>query len=110
MKIGVIHYNFPQFTFEQFLDYCPKAGFGYVEVQISDVWGPGVDDPEANAKKVAAQLRERGLAASALSAGNDFVVLGEDEIAAQVDRLTRIMRLICGCSQCSWLLSKTSRK
>lgn len=93
MKIGVIHYNFPQFTFEQFLDYCPKAGFEYVEIQIGDVWGPGVDDPEAKAAEVARQLCERGLAASALSAGNDFVVLGEEAVRAQVERLTRVMRL-----------------
>ena len=65
MKIGVIHYNFPQFNFEQFLDYCPEAGFGYVELQISDVWGSGVENPEAEAEKVLQQVQARGLQVSA---------------------------------------------
>jgi sugar phosphate isomerase/epimerase len=92
-KIGVIHYNFPQFDFEQFLDYCPGAGFSFVEVAISDIWGNGVTNPEAEAEKVLGKLQARGLQASALAAGNDFVVLEEGEIAEQVERMKRICGL-----------------
>lgn len=89
MKIGVIHYNFPQFDFDQFLDYCPGAGFEYVELQIGDVWGQGVDNPEAEAEAVLKKVQARGLKVSALAAGNDFVVLDEDQIAYQVARMKR---------------------
>lgn len=89
MKIGVIHYNFPQFDFDQFLDYCPGAGFEYVELQIGDVWGPGVTNPEAEAESVRRKVESRGLKVSALAAGNDFVVLEEGEIVHQVERMKR---------------------
>lgn len=89
MKIGVIHYNFPQFNFDQFLDYCPGAGFEYVELQIGDVWGAGVENPEVEAEAVLRKVEARGLKVSALAAGNDFVLLDEAEIARQVDRMER---------------------
>jgi len=89
-KIGVIHYNFPDFDWEQFLDYCVRTGFEYIEVAIADVWGEGVDDPEAKAREARQQLDERGLTASALAAGNDFVLLDPEAIGAQVERMRRI--------------------
>lgn len=92
-KIGVIHYNFPQFNFEQFLGYCQATGYEYVELQISDVWGPDVENPELQAEKVLEQVQDRGLKVGALSSGNDFVVLEEEQIAAQVARMERISRL-----------------
>jgi sugar phosphate isomerase/epimerase len=93
MKLGVIHYNFPQFDFDQFLDYCPGAGFGYVELQIGDVWGPGVEDPESNAEAVLRKVEARGLKVSALAAGNDFVVLDEADVRSQVERMKRCCKL-----------------
>ena len=89
-KIGVIHYNLKDFDWVQFLDYCVRTGFEYIEVAIGDVWGEGVDDPEAQAKVARQQLDDRGLKASALSAGNDFVLLDDDAIAAQIERMRRI--------------------
>jgi sugar phosphate isomerase/epimerase len=93
MKVGVIHYNFPQFTFEQFLDYCPSAGFGYVELQIGDVWGKDVASPEAEAAKVLAMVQARGLRVSSLAASNDFVVLDPQDVEYQVQRMKRVMGL-----------------
>jgi len=93
VKVGVIHYNFPQFSLEQFLDYCPGAGFGYVELQVGDVWRDGVSDPEAEAAKVLKMVQARSLKVSALSAGNDFVVLDPVTVAAQVARMKRIIGL-----------------
>jgi len=89
-KIGVIHYNFPDFDWEQFLDYCARTGFEYIEVAITDVWGPDVADPEAKAKKARKQLDDRGLEAGALSAGNDFVLLDEAAIKPEIERMKRI--------------------
>ncbi|MCC6731156.1 MAG: sugar phosphate isomerase/epimerase [Chthonomonadales bacterium] len=93
MKVGVIHYNFPQFTFEQFLDYCPRAGIEFVELQIADVWGKDVNEPEREAEKVRRQLDARGLRVAALSAGNDFVLLDEAQIERQVERMKRVAQL-----------------
>jgi sugar phosphate isomerase/epimerase len=89
-KIGVIHYNFPDFDWVQFLDYCARTGFDYIEVAIGDVWGPDDADPEAKAKEARQQLDDRGLKASALSASNDFVLLDESAIAPQIERMRRI--------------------
>ena len=89
-KIGVIHYNFPGFDWLRFLDYCAATGFEYIEVAISDVWGEGVDDPEAKARECRRQMDERGVKASALSAGNDFVLLDPAAIAPQIERMKRI--------------------
>lgn len=93
MKVGVIHYNFPQFTFEQFLDYCPEAGFGYVELQIGDVWARDTENPEAEAEKVLGMVQARGLQVSSLAASNDFIVLDPDVVAFQVERMKRVVRL-----------------
>jgi len=89
-KIGVIHYNFPGFDWIQFLDYCARTGFEYIEVAIGDVWGKEVTDPVAKAKEVRKQMDDRGIKAGCLSAGNDFVLLDEAAIAAQIERMKRI--------------------
>ncbi|MFW6108677.1 MAG: sugar phosphate isomerase/epimerase family protein, partial [bacterium] len=89
-KIGVIHYNFPDMDWLAFLDYCVRTGFEYVEVAIGDVWGDGVESPEAKAKECRAQMDDRGLKASALSAGNDFVLLDDEAVLPQIDRMKRI--------------------
>lgn len=89
-KIGVIHYNFPDMDWLAFLDYCARTGFEYVEVAIADVWAPGTADPEASAREAHSQLDGHGLKASALSAGNDFLLLDEAAIAPQIERMKRI--------------------
>ncbi|HEX29256.1 TPA: sugar phosphate isomerase/epimerase [Candidatus Poribacteria bacterium] len=89
-KIGVIHYNFPGYSFEDFLRYASETGFGYVELSIADVWKPDVSDLKAEAEKVRQIVERYGLKVSALSAGNDFVLLDEDEIAKQVERMRKI--------------------
>ncbi len=89
-KIGVIHYNFPGFTWEQFLDFCAETGYRFVELQIADVWPPDEDEPEKRAERVRRDLDARGLKASALAAGNDFVLLDDEAIRHQVERMKRI--------------------
>ena len=93
MKIGVIHYNFQGMALEQFLDYARDTGFGYVELQIGDVWGQGVSRPEDEAARVKGLVDARGLQVSALAAGNDFILLDEAKIAAQVERMGTVCRL-----------------
>lgn len=92
-KIGIVHYNFPKFSLDQFLTFAGETGYGYTELQIGDVWGPGIDNPEKNAEAVRKQVESHGLKVSALAAGNDFVVLDKQAVQAQVDRMARIIRL-----------------
>jgi len=93
MKIGVIHYNFPGFSFTDFLNYASETGFGYLELSVADVWGEGVENPEKKAEEVKKQVESLGLKVSALSAGNDFIVLEDDAVKAQVKRMGRICGL-----------------
>jgi len=93
MKYGLIHYNAPGGTVEEFLDYAAGAGFGHVELQIGDVWTEGEAQPEGRAERVRAEVKARGLTVSALAAGNDFVVLEPEVVAAQVARMKRVCEL-----------------
>lgn len=93
MKYGVIHYNAPGATVEEFLDFAADAGFDSVELQIGDVWAEGDERPEGRAEAVRAEVQKRGLVVSALAAGNDFVVLEPDVVAAQVARMKRVCEL-----------------
>lgn len=90
MKLGVIHYNAPGDTLEEFLDWVKATGFEYVELQCRDTWPDESQDAGDRPAEVKAMLDERGLRASALSSGNDFVVLDEEEIRHQVDRMEAI--------------------
>jgi len=92
-KLGVIHYNAPGPDLEGFLTYAAETGFGYVELQLPDVWPEGEDNPEAHAESVRRMVDGKGLVVSALASHNDFVVLGEEEVAAQVAKMKRIAAL-----------------
>jgi sugar phosphate isomerase/epimerase len=94
-KIGVIHYNFPGFDFEQFLRYCVETGYGYTELALGDVWDEKdpAARPEKRAEAVRRQMDKLGLKVSALSAGNDFLVAGEEAMAAQARRMERVAKL-----------------
>ena len=94
-KLGVIHYNFPGFSLEDFLRYAAETGYGYVELAAGDVWRKDVDNAEAEAEKVRILVESHGLQVSALSAGNDFVQLEEEAIKQQEER----MRRICGLAK-----------
>lgn len=92
-KIGVIHYNWPGFSFEEFLRFAAETGYQYVELLLSDVWSPDTDNPETNAERVRKTLESYGLKVSALSAGNDFLQIEEEAIRYQVERMGMICRL-----------------
>jgi sugar phosphate isomerase/epimerase len=92
-KIGIIHYNLDGFSFPQFLQFAAEAGCQSVELQLADVWGNGVDDPEKNAERLNKEIAAHGLSVSALAAHNDFVQLEEATIDSQVERMKRICGL-----------------
>src|SRR5574340_565258 len=86
-KLGMIHYNAPGDTLEEFLDYAAESGFKFLEVGRRDAWPEGEKDPTKRAKEVRKLLDARSLAASAYQAGNDFIQLKEDGLAGEVERM-----------------------
>lgn len=92
-KIGVIHYNFPGFSFQDFLKFAADTGYEYVELQIPDVWGKGIEKPEQNTERVKKEVESYGLKVSALAAHNDFVQLDKEAIRFQVERMKRSCKL-----------------
>jgi sugar phosphate isomerase/epimerase len=92
-KLGIIHYNLPkEWSLTDFLQYCRDTGFEYVELSVGDIWDESdpSSDPGQGAETVRAQVDSFGLKVSALSSGNDFVLLDKVEIRAQVARMRRI--------------------
>ncbi len=94
-KIGVIHYNFPGYTMEDFLSYAQDTGFKYVEIQIGDVWDEEnpLSEGKERARKLRGRLEEHGLKVSSLSAKNDFVYLDTEMIEAEVARMEKVCDL-----------------
>jgi len=94
-KLGVIFYPFSDMSVREFVEYAAATGFGYVELFTGNVWDEKDPeaDPEAKAKEARAICDGAGIKVSALGSGNDFVVLEEAQIAAQVERMKRILGL-----------------
>ena len=99
MKYGVIHYNAPGDTLEEFLQYAKDTGFDSVELAISDVWDEARPPDEDHAAEVKVLLDDIGLSVSALAARNDFVLLESLAVAEQVQRMQGVCELaqILGC-------------
>ncbi len=95
MKYGVIHYNAPGNTVEEFLQWAADTGFDSVELQIGDVWDGESSFEEAckRAEQLRDELQARGLTCSQLAAGNDFIVLDEEQVAFQVERMRKCCEL-----------------
>jgi len=91
---GLIHYNAPGKTLEEFLKYAADTGFESTELAYGDVFVEG-KSWQAGAEEARKLCEAAGIAVSALSAGNDFVVLAEDEIKAQVAR----MKTVCEAAE-----------
>jgi len=99
-KIGVIYYNWPGFTFEQFLKFASGTGYEYFEMPVSLVWNKSEADPEDTARQTAALIGKYGMKVSAVSSENDFVQPDAPSRQAQADRMKRVSGLarILGCN------------
>lgn len=93
MTLGLIHYNAPGNTFEAFLDYAAQTGYEAVELSIDIAMHDDVDDPLKEAEKIRKKVEQRGLVVCALGAGNDFVLLDNDHIKSQVERMKQICKV-----------------
>lgn len=95
MTYGVIHYNAPGKTLEEFLAWASGAGFESVELQIPDLWPDESQCPVPTTEAAKALLAKYRLKVSAVASGNDFVVLDDAAVEAQVAR----MKTICEVAQ-----------
>ena len=93
MTLGLIHYNTPGDTLEEFLDYAAETGFDAVELFASVALNDNVASPEKEAERVRGLVESRGLSVCAVGAGNDFIVVKEDEITQQVERMKRVCQV-----------------
>lgn len=91
-KLGFIHYNWPGFSFGEFLKFAADNGAGWIELQLTDVCENDGFDIE-RAKEVRAQVESYGLKVSALAARNDFLQADPEAVAFQVDRMQRVAQL-----------------
>lgn len=93
-RLGVVHYNWPGFEFEPFVQKAAAIGYRYCELQTADFWD---ENETANAEARAAAVREildrYGLSASAIAAGNDFLQADAADLAAQLTRYRKICEL-----------------
>lgn len=94
-KIGLIHYPFQNTSFERFLTFASETGYRYVELGIGDIWHEKdpVDEPEKRAEEIRKEVENHKLKVSALSSGNDFILLRDKEISQQIERMKRIIKL-----------------
>ncbi len=94
-RLGLIHYNFPGYSMEDFLRYAERTGFGYVEIQLGDVWDKAESFEQARkrTRDLARSMEAHGLKASALAAHNDFVQLDPGMVKAEADRMERVCDL-----------------
>ena len=93
-KIGVIHYNWPDYTFEGFLERAAEIGYKYLELQIGDIWDGTSKLGEKTAEQTRKLLEKYGLQASAVAAGNDFLQPTEEERAAQIERYRYVCQIV----------------
>lgn len=93
MAFGLIHYNAPGSTFEEFIQYAAGAGFNCCEVMLNDVWPKDAPFDLDRAREARAILERHGMFAATLTAGNDFVQLDAVAIRQQVERMQQVARL-----------------
>ena len=94
MAYGLIHHNQPDLeSLEDFFEFASEAGFDAVELMPGDVWPEGEENPEAHVSAVKKQVDAAGLKVCAVSAGNDFVYLDDDDVEREVRRMERICGL-----------------
>lgn len=69
-KIGVVHTNFPDFSFDRFLHFAADTGYEWVELNLSDVWEEGIAHPlsEADAAPQSRHVASFGLQISGIAA------------------------------------------
>jgi len=93
-KIGVVHYNWPNFTFEGFLQRASEIGYRYTELMIGDIWDGKSGDGERTAEETRKVMEKHGIQASTVAAGNDFIQPTQEAIDAQIERFRTVCQIV----------------
>lgn len=93
-KIGVVHYNWPNYTFEGFLQRASEIGYKYTELMIGDIWDGKSPDGERTAEAARKLMEKYGMQASAVAAGNDFIQPTKEELEAQIERFRAVCQIV----------------
>ncbi|MFA5645234.1 MAG: sugar phosphate isomerase/epimerase family protein [Candidatus Ratteibacteria bacterium] len=89
---GVIHYNFPDFSLEQFFVFCHEQGVKYVELLASKIIVEG-EDTEKNISTFSQFLDRFGIKVSQVTACNDFLQPTEEEWNAQIAKIVEAAKI-----------------
>lgn len=92
-KIGVIHYNFSNFSNEELFRWCRENSVGYVELIREDIW-EDIDTPQNRIKETGDLLRKYDIKISQISSGSDFLQKTEEEIKKQVWMVGEMCRMV----------------
>ncbi len=93
-KLGVIHYNWPDYDLEGFAARASQIGYRYCELQINDIWDGRSRDGEKTAEETRRLLEKHGMQAAAVAAGNDFLQADPAALAAQIERYRYVCQII----------------
>lgn len=86
-RIGVIHYNFPDWSLEEFFLWCKDNQIRFVELQKQDVWDKKI-------KEVAGLLNKHNINVSQISCGNDFIQKTSDEFENQLKIISGMCKIV----------------
>ena len=92
-KIGVIHYNFRDFSLEQVLDWEVKENCTYIELMAKDIIREN-KNPDTVAEKLASKMQNMGLKVSQIAAGNDFCQKTEDDFKKTLKTIETLCRIV----------------
>lgn len=95
MMLGVIHYNAPGDTLEEFIAWASGAGFESTELQIRDLWPDESVPWQETAEQGKKIVEQYGMTVSGIASGNDFVYLDAENIQREADR----MKTVCDIAQ-----------
>ncbi len=86
-KIGVIHYNFPDWSLEEFFSWCRKNQISFVELQRDDIWDRKINEVEE-------LLNRYNIKVSQISCGNDFIQKTSEECENQINLISKMCVLV----------------
>tara|TARA_B100000686_G_scaffold355066_1_gene469575 strand:+ start:2624 stop:3424 length:801 start_codon:yes stop_codon:yes gene_type:complete len=92
-KIGVVHYNWPGYSLEEFAQRANEIGYSYTELQFSDVWEQDFKDGERAATNIREKLAGNGICISAIQAGNNFLQADKTAQEIEIERYRSVCEL-----------------
>ncbi len=92
-RIGVINYNFSNFSEETLFSWCRDNRVGYVELQRKSVW-EDIEKPDNKIKEIGILLQKYGIKISQISSGSDFLQKTEEDMNKQVWMVGEMCKMV----------------